>query len=148
MIENQFIMIKPNAIKRGLIGKIIEKYENKGLKIVALKIIQMKDFQAKSLYKEHENKDFYQSLIDFVMSGPVIVMIVQGPNAVQAVRTINGATDPLKADGGSIRGQFGLTITKNIVHASDSVENAEKEWKIFFDKEEIVQYALPIENEI
>ncbi len=114
MIENQFIMIKPNAIKRGLIGNIIEKYEKKGLKIIALKLIQMKASQARALYKEHENKDFYQSLIDFVLSGPVIVMIVQGPNAVQAVRTLNGATNPLEADGGSIRGQLGLTITKKI----------------------------------
>ncbi|CEP77627.1 MAG: nucleoside-diphosphate kinase [Defluviitoga tunisiensis] len=148
MIENQFIMIKPNAIKRGLIGNIIEKYEKKGLKIIALKLIQMKASQARALYKEHENKDFYQSLIDFVLSGPVIVMIVQGPNAVQAVRTLNGATNPLEADGGSIRGQLGLTITKNIVHASDSVENAKKEWKIFFDDQEIINYTLPYENEL
>ncbi len=148
MIENQFIMIKPNAIKRGLIGNIIEKYEKKGLKIIALKLIQMNASQAIALYKEHENKDFYQSLIDFVLSGPVIVMIVQGPNAVQAVRTLNGATNPLEADGGSIRGQLGLTITKNIVHASDSVENAKKEWKIFFDDQEIINYTLPYENEL
>jgi len=148
LIENQFVMIKPNAIKRGLIGRIIEKYENKGLKIVALKIIQMKESQAQALYQEHEKKDFYPSLVDFILSGPVIVMIVRGPNAVQAVRQINGATDPLEADVGSIRGKFGLTITKNIVHASDSRENAEREWRIFFDEQEIVNYSLIGENEL
>ncbi|HBT51201.1 MAG TPA: nucleoside-diphosphate kinase, partial [Petrotoga sp.] len=105
MVEKAFVMIKPNAVKRGLIGEIIKRYEQKGLKVVAMKMIKMKKEQAEELYKVHQGKEFYQPLIEFILSGPVVVMILEGPRVIEAVRSINGETDPLKAQAGSIRGE-------------------------------------------
>jgi nucleoside-diphosphate kinase len=141
-------MIKPNAVKRGLIGEIIKRYEQKGLKVVAMKMIKMKKEQAEELYKVHKGKDFYQPLIEFILSGPVVVMILEGPRVIEAVRSINGETDPLKAQAGSIRGEFGMSVRKNIVHASDSIQSAEKEWGIFFEENEIFEYLCGFENEL
>ena len=146
MIEREFVFIKPNAIRRSLIGEIISRYEKKGLKIIALKMIQMTKTQSEKLYEEHEGKDFYKPLIDFVLSGPVLVMVLEGERAVEVVRHMHGDTDPLKAFPGSIRGDYGLTVRKNIVHASDSQEKAEKEWQIFFDQEELLEYSIGEEN--
>nr|WP_199172691.1 nucleoside-diphosphate kinase [Petrotoga sp. 9PWA.NaAc.5.4] len=146
MIEREFVFIKPNAVRRSLIGEIISRYEKKGLKIIALKMIQMTKTQSEKLYKEHEGKDFYKPLIDFVLSGPVLVMVLEGERAVEVVRHMHGDTDPLKAFPGSIRGDYGLTVRKNIVHASDSQEKAEKEWQIFFDQEELLEYSIGEEN--
>ncbi|PNR92423.1 nucleoside-diphosphate kinase [Petrotoga sp. 9PWA.NaAc.5.4] len=145
-MEREFVFIKPNAVRRSLIGEIISRYEKKGLKIIALKMIQMTKTQSEKLYKEHEGKDFYKPLIDFVLSGPVLVMVLEGERAVEVVRHMHGDTDPLKAFPGSIRGDYGLTVRKNIVHASDSQEKAEKEWQIFFDQEELLEYSIGEEN--
>jgi len=147
-VEKEFVMIKPNAVKRGLIGEIIQRYEQKGLKIVAMKMVKMKKTQAEELYKVHEGKDFYWPLIEFILSGPVVAMILEGPNAIQAVRSINGETDPLKAHAGSIRGKYGISVRKNIVHASDSIQNAVREWEIFFEENEIFEYISGFENEL
>jgi nucleoside-diphosphate kinase len=141
-------MIKPNAVKRGLIGEIIKRYEQKGLKVIAMKMIKMKKAQAEELYKVHQGKDFYQPLIEFILSGPVVVMILEGPRVIEAVRSINGETDPLKAQAGSIRGEFGISVRKNIVHASDSIQSAEREWGIFFEENEIFEYLCGFENEL
>jgi nucleoside-diphosphate kinase len=100
------------------------------------------------LYAQHKGKDFYEPLLEFILSGPVIVMILEGPRAIETVRNINGETDPLKASPGSIRGKYGLSVRKNIVHASDSNKNAEEEWKIFFEEEEIIEYTNGLENEL
>ncbi|PNS02469.1 nucleoside diphosphate kinase [Petrotoga miotherma DSM 10691] len=148
MAEKAFVMIKPNAVKRGLIGEIIKRYEQKGLKVVAMKMIKMKKEQAEELYKVHQGKDFYQPLIEFILSGPVVVMILEGPRVIEAVRSINGETDPLKAQAGSIRGEFGISVRKNIVHASDSIQSAEQEWGIFFEENEIFEYLCGFENEL
>jgi nucleoside-diphosphate kinase len=147
-MEREFVMIKPNAVKRGLTSEIIKNYEQKGLKIVAMKMIKMKRSQAERLYAQHKGKDFYEPLLEFILSGPVIVMILEGPRAIETVRNINGETDPLKASPGSIRGKYGLSVRKNIVHASDSNKNAEEEWKIFFEEEEIIEYTNGLENEL
>jgi len=147
-MEREFVMIKPNAVKRGLTSEIIKNYEQKGLKIVAMKMIKMKRSQAERLYAQHKGKDFYEPLLEFILSGPVIVMILEGPRAIETVRNINGETDPLKASPGSIRGKYGLSVRKNIVHASDSNKNAEEEWKIFFEEEEIIEYRNGLENEL
>ncbi|RAO99197.1 nucleoside diphosphate kinase [Petrotoga sp. 9PW.55.5.1] len=147
-MEREFVMIKPNAVKRGLTSEIIKNYEQKGLKIVAMKMIKMKKSQAERLYTQHKGKDFYEPLLEFILSGPVIVMILEGPRAIETVRNINGETDPLKASPGSIRGKYGLSVRKNIVHASDSNKNAEEEWKIFFKEEEIIEYRNGLENEL
>ncbi|PNR97249.1 nucleoside-diphosphate kinase [Petrotoga olearia] len=147
-MEKAFVMIKPNAVKRGLIGEIIKRYEQKGLKVAAMKMIKMKKEQAEELYKVHQGKEFYQPLIEFILSGPVVVMILEGPRVVEAVRSINGETDPLKAHAGSIRGEFGISVRKNIVHASDSIQSSEQEWGIFFEENEIFEYLCGFENEL
>jgi len=146
--EKEFLMIKPNSVRRGFIGEIIKRLENRGIKIIAMKMIKMTENQASTLYEIHKGKDFYKSLKEFILSGPVIVMIVEAPRAIEMVRHIIGKTDPLKASPGSIRGEFGLSVQKNMVHASDSVENAKFEMNIFFDNSEINNYELDAQNDL
>ena len=140
--EREFLIIKPNSVRRGFIGEIIKRLESRGIKIIAMKMLKITDTQAKELYKVHEGKAFYPSLKEFMLSGPIVAMVLEAPRAIEMVRHIIGNTDPLKASPGSIRGEYGLTVQKNIVHASDSIENAEKEISIFFDEDELIDYEL------
>jgi nucleoside-diphosphate kinase len=133
LLERTFILFKPDSIARGLVGEIISRFEKKGLKIVALKLVRMDKNLAKKLYSIHLGKKFYDELIAYVTSGPVIIMVIEGINAVKLIRKIIGATDPLEAKMGSIRGDYGSDITYNLIHASDSLETAEREIKIFFN---------------
>ena len=133
MLERTFILFKPDSIARGLVGEIISRFEKKDLKIVALKLVRMDINLAKKLYSIHLGKKFYDELIAYVTSGPVIIMVIEGANAVKLIRKIIGATDPLEAEMGSIRGDYGSDITYNLIHASDSLETAEREIKIFFN---------------
>ncbi len=119
-MELEFVMIKPDGVKRGLIGEIISRIERKGLKIRALKMVRMSREQAETLYEEHKGKPFFEDLVNYVTSGPVVVMVVEGPKAVQVVRKMVGATDGAEAEPGSIRGDFALSKARNIVHATDS----------------------------
>ena len=137
-MEREFVMIKPDGVKRGLVGEIISRIERKGLKIVALKMLRMSLEQAKELYKEHEGKPFFEDLINYVTSGPVVAMIVEGPNAVEVVRRMIGDTDGSKAPPGTIRGDFALSKARNVVHATDSPEKVKREYSIFFKEEEVV----------
>ena len=137
MKERTFILLKPDAVRRGLVGRIITRIEDKGMKIGALKLLQLSQTQAEKLYEMHKGKPFYMALISHIISGPVVAMVAESDEAVRAARSIAGATDPLDADVGTIRGDFGLTITENIIHASDSRENALRETKIFFNPEEV-----------
>lgn len=146
--EREFVMIKPNSVRRGIIGEIITRLEKRELKITALKLKNITENEAEELYKEHEGKTFYEELIDFIKSGPVILMIVEGPRAIDMVRHIIGVADPLKSSPGSIRGEYGLTVGKNIVHASDSPVSAERELKIFFNEEEIIEYKLNTQKDL
>jgi nucleoside-diphosphate kinase len=138
-IQREFVMIKPDGVKRGLIGEIIKRIEQKGLKIRALKMIKMSREMAEKLYEEHKGKPFFEDLINYVTSGPVVVMIVEGPNAVEVMRRMIGDTDGSKAAPGTIRGDFALSKARNIVHATDSPEKVEREASIFFKEEEIVE---------
>jgi nucleoside-diphosphate kinase len=138
--------LKPNTIKRQLIGKVLSRFEKRGLKIVAMKMVHMSDYQAEELYQEHKGLDFYEPLLKFVTSGPIVVMVLEGPRAVELVRHTIGKTDPLEAESGSIRGDFGVTVRKNIVHASDSVENAEREISIFFEEKELCTYSIRLDD--
>ena len=138
LIERTFIMLKPDAISRKIIGKIFERIEKKGLKIVALKLVRMNEMKASELYSIHRGKDFFNDLIKFITSGPVIPMILEGPKAVEMVRRIIGSTNPFEAEMGSIRGDYATDITQNVIHAADSPESAEKEMRVFFEKEDIV----------
>ncbi|MDI3473168.1 MAG: nucleoside-diphosphate kinase [Thermotogaceae bacterium] len=139
-IERTFVYIKPDGVRRKLIGEVISRFEKKGLNLVALKMIKLTREKAEELYKEHVGRDFYEPLIKFITSGPVVMMVLEGPRAVEAVRQVVGSTDAVKAFPGSIRGDFALSVRENVVHASDSVESAEREMKIFFNDDEIIQY--------
>ena len=138
--EQTLSIIKPDAVQRGIIGEIYGRFEKAGLKIVAAKMICLTLDEAKSFYAIHEGKPFYIDLINFISSGPIIVQILDGENAIQKNREIMGATNPINADLGTIRRDYGNMqgiVHYNVVHGSDSVENAKKEISFFFAKEEI-----------
>ncbi len=147
-IEKTFAMIKPDGIQRGMVGEVLSRFEKKGLKIVAMKMLKIDKTLAENHYAEHKGKSFYPLLIDFILSGPVIAFILEGPNAINAVRKLVGATDPDEAEPGSIRGDHVLFTTFNIIHASDSPESSEKEISLFFSLEEIFNYNLEIQKSI
>lgn len=137
-IERTLLLIKPDGVKRGLIGKIIHRIEQKGLNITALRMVSVDEQTAGRLYAEHVHKQFFSSLVDFIMSGPVVAMIIEGKNVVSVVRGMVGATDPPKARKGTIRGDFASSITQNTVHASDSLKSAKREISIFFDESKFI----------
>lgn len=131
-MERTLVLIKPDGVERRLVGQIISIYERKGLEITALKMLKPTKEIAEQHYLEHKDKPFFMELVNFITRGKVCAMIIQGDNVVKTVRKINGATDPAEAEPGSIRGQFALSKSENIVHASDSAESAEREIKIWF----------------
>lgn len=135
--ERTFVAIKPDGVQRGLVGEVIRRFETKGYKVTALKMLQVTDAQAKAHYAEHEGKPFYPRLIRYIQSGPIVAMVVEGYNAVAGVRHLMGATDPDKAEVGTIRADFAQVMEYNVVHGSDSVESAEREIAIYFDESEI-----------
>ncbi|MFW6064817.1 MAG: nucleoside-diphosphate kinase [Candidatus Natronoplasma sp.] len=140
-METTFLMVKPDGVQRGLIGKVVSRLEDKGLRIDAMKMMQIDKQEAKEHYAEHKGKDFYEPLLDFITSGPVVVMAVSGDSAISVIRDMVGATDPKEADPGTIRGDYGLDVGRNIVHAADSKESAERELDIFFGKKEYQEYS-------
>lgn len=131
-IEKTLVLVKPDGVKKHICGEVISRFERKGLEVEAIKMIQVPEELAKKHYAEHEGKGFFKDLIAFITSGPVLAMVIKGENAVVAVRQINGATDPLKAVPGSIRGDFATSIDENVVHASDVPETAEREIGLWF----------------
>ena len=131
-VEKTLILVKPDGVKKHICGEVISRFERKGLALHAIKLIEVSMELAKRHYGEHEGKPFFQGLIDFITSGKVLAMVVEGENAIAAVRQINGATDPLKAVPGSIRGDFATSIDENIVHASDAPETAAREIGLWF----------------
>lgn len=139
-MQKTFLMIKPDAVQRNLIGKIIEKIEEKGFMINALKFIKVSEEQAQKHYLVHKGKPFYDSLLKSVTSGPVVVMVISGTNAVKILRSLAGATNPLESCPGTIRGDFSNDIRMNIVHTSDSEENAQYEIGVYFSESEILNY--------
>ena len=134
-IERTFVALKPDAVQRGLIGKIITRFEEKGFKIIALKMLEVSDEQAAAHYAEHVGKPFYQPLIQFITSAPIVAMVIEGIDAIVEVRHIVGATNPDKADVGSIRADYSPLMKCNCIHASDSVASAEREMAIYFNVE-------------
>ena len=131
-VEKTLVLVKPDGVKKHICGEVISRFERKGLEVEAIKMIQVPEELAKKHYAEHEGKGFFKDLIAFITSGPVLVLVIKGENAVAAVRQINGATDPLKAVPGSIRGDFATSIDENVVHASDAPETAEREIGLWF----------------
>ena len=141
MTERTFIMIKPDSVVRGLIGEVISRIERKGLKIVGMRLIHMSVAQANTLYSVHKGKPFFNNLIKFVRSAPVVVMAVEGESAVSVVRRLIGSTDAKEALSGTIRGDLSCSKSMNVIHASDSLDNAQKELAIFFTDREFLKYS-------
>lgn len=132
-----FVMVKPDGVRRGLVGEVIGRLEKKGLTLKALKMIQMDQALASEHYAEHQDKPFFGELIQFITSGPVVPMVFEGREAVSIARLIMGATDPAKSAPGTLRGDFATLITENIVHGSDSPESADREIALYFQPEEM-----------
>ncbi|MGA8848259.1 MAG: nucleoside-diphosphate kinase [Dehalococcoidia bacterium] len=144
-MERSLVLIKPDAIQRGLAGEIISRLERKGFKIVAMKMLHMDKNLAQRHYAIHKGKAFFDDLVNFITSSPVIAIVFQGKNAVEIIRQMMGETDPAKASSGTIRGDFGIDIGHNLIHGSDSLENASKEIDLFFSAEEIFNYERELD---
>lgn len=140
-MERTYLMIKPDAVQRGLCGEIVSRFEKKGLKLVAMKFMQIPKATAEFHYGEHKGKKFYDSLIAYITSGPVLAMVWEGEDAVSVCRTMMGKTNPKESAPGTIRGDYGMQTGMNIIHGSDSPESAEREISIFFKPEELVNYT-------
>jgi nucleoside-diphosphate kinase len=131
-VDRTLILVKPDAFARGLTGEIIARFERKGLRIVALQLMTMSEELAKRHYAEHEGKPFFGELVEFIVSGPQVAMVLEGEQAIAAARQVIGATNPIEAAPGSIRGDFAIAVGQNMVHGSDSRESAEREAALFF----------------
>lgn len=131
-MERTFVMIKPDGVRKGLVGEVISRFERIGLSILALKLVHLKREEAEELYAVHKGKSFFEPLVNYVTSGPVVMMVLEGTGAINVVRKVMGATDPQEAQPGTIRGDFALSIEENIVHGSDSKETASREISLFF----------------
>jgi len=136
-LQTTLVIIKPDAIQRGIIGEIITRLEHRGLKLIAAKFIHIKDEFAKKHYAAHIGKPFYEGLVRYISTSPVLVMVWAGPDAIKAVRQTFGATNPLEASPGTLRHDFAILTSRNLVHASDSVESAKIEIEMWFSKEEL-----------
>ncbi|MEX1295442.1 MAG: nucleoside-diphosphate kinase [Candidatus Limnocylindrales bacterium] len=145
MSERTLILIKPDGVQRGLVGRLIDRYESRGLRIAGLKLLQADRALAERHYAVHSDKPFFVGLIEFITSGPLVAMAVEGPKAIEICRAINGATRPNEAAPGSIRGDFALETGMNIVHASDSPENAAAELALWFEPAELLDYERAID---
>ena len=137
-MERTLIIIKPDAVQRGLTGEILRRFESRGLRIIGMKFIQVSDALARRHYGEHEGKGFYEGLVEYITSSPVVVIALEGSNAVAAARKTIGSTKPFEAEAGSIRGDLALEVGRNLVHGSDSVENGAKEVANFFSEGELM----------
>lgn len=137
-IERTYAMVKPDGVKRALVGEVVKRLENKGFKIVGMKLMQISQETAQTHYGEHEGKPFFEDLVSFITSGPVVAMVVEGENAIGEWRKMMGATNPKDAELGTIRGDYASTIDENVVHGSDAPATAEREIGIFFEEDELL----------
>lgn len=144
-MERTFVIVKPDGVQRALTGEIIKRLEQRGLKLLAGKFIMVSQELAEKHYAAHVGKPFYKGLVKYITAAPVMAMIWEGPEAVAAVRNTMGATDPVKADPGSIRHDYAVLISRNLTHASDSVESAEKEIALWFKPEEICDWDRTVD---
>jgi len=139
--ERTFVMVKPDGVHRGLVGRIVARLEDRGLKLVAGKFVELDEALAREHYAEHEDEPFFEDLVSFITSGPVFATVWEGMDAVARVRDMMGETDPADSDPGTIRGDFGLDLGRNVIHGSDTEPgSAEREIELFFDDEELVDY--------
>ena len=145
-MERTLVIIKPDGVQRQLIGPIITRLERRGLKIAAMKLIQVSNDLARKHYAIHEGKPFYEPLIQYITSAPVVVMVVEGPSAIEATRNTMGATNPVTATPGTIRADYGLEIGRNLVHGSDGPETAAAEIALWFDPSELLTYQRDVDR--
>jgi len=145
-MERTLVLIKPDAVQRGLVGDILSRLERTGLKLVALKMLQMDREMAERHYAIHRGKPFFEGLVQFITSSPLVAAIFEGPMAVETVRKTMGETDPARAAPGTIRGDLALDIGRNVVHGSDSVENAEQEISLFFRPQDVLNYERQVQR--
>ena len=145
-MEQTLVIIKPDGVQRQLIGPIITRLERRGLKIVAMKMMQVSTDLAREHYAIHEGKPFYEPLIQYITSSPVVVLVVEGPNAIEVTRNTMGATNPVSAAPGTLRADYGLEIGRNLVHGSDGPETAVAEIALWFDQSEILSYERDVDR--
>jgi nucleoside-diphosphate kinase len=145
-VERTLIIIKPDGVQRGLIGEIISRFERRGLRIVAMRFMQITEELARQHYAIHKGKPFYKPLVTYITSGPVVAMILEGNNAIQIARNTMGATNPADADPGTIRADLGVEIGRNLVHGSDGPDTAASETSLFFDESEVVNWSRELER--
>jgi nucleoside-diphosphate kinase len=145
-MERTLILIKPDAMQRGLAGEIISRLERRGLRIAAMRLFQMEDALARKHYAEHEGKGFYEGLIEYITASPIIAAVLEGTGAVDVVRKTIGATNPAAADGGTIRGDLGLETGRNLIHGSDSLESAKRELSLFFEEDQVHSYSRDVDT--
>ncbi|OPX84468.1 MAG: Nucleoside diphosphate kinase [Pelotomaculum sp. PtaB.Bin104] len=145
-MERTYLMVKPDGVQRNLAGEIISRFEKKGFKIIGLKMFRLPRGLAEKHYGEHVGKPFFTALVDYITSGPVVAMVIEGKNAVSAAREMMGATDPLKAAPGTIRNSYGIDIGRNVIHGSDSPDSAAREIGLFFKEEELVEYSRDVDR--
>jgi len=143
-MEKSLVLIKPDAMQRGLAGTIITRLEKQGLKLVAIRMLHLNKALARRHYAIHKDKPFFNGLVDYISSAPIVAAVFEGEGAIAVIRKMMGATDPAKAEAGTIRGDFGVDIEHNSVHGSDSTETAEKEIELFFSEDEIFNYRQEI----
>ncbi len=146
MTERTLVLVKPDGVQRLLVGRILARYEERGLRIVGLKLVQVDRDLAERHYAVHREKPFFAGLVEFITSAPLVALALEGPDAVAVVRTMNGATRPNQADPGTIRGDLALVTSQNLVHASDSPETAQFELDLWFRPEELVGYTREIDR--
>lgn len=142
MIQKSFVMMKPDAVARRLMGKILSRFEEKGLQIIGVKLMQIDEDLAKTHYGEHSEKPFFNDLVSYITSSPALAMVIKGEDATSVIRKMVGATNPQEADLGTIRGDFAMDMGRNIIHASDSPDSAEREIALFFNEDEICDYSI------
>ena len=145
-MERSFVIIKPDAVQRGKIGEIVSRFERKGFKIVGMKLVSITREQAERQYSCHKGKPFFDSLVDFMISGPSVVMVVEARDALVLVRKLMGATDPLKAEPGTVRGDYAVDIKHNLIHGSDCADSYAYEYPIYFSEVELLSYSLSLDE--
>ena len=139
-MERTLIIVKPDGVQRGLVGQVLGRFETRGFKLAGLKLMHISRSLAERHYAEHQGKPFYEGLVAFITSAPVVVGVVEGPGVVAIARAMMGATNPANADVGTIRGDFAVTMSYNVIHGSDSIASAEREIALFFDPSELLDY--------
>lgn len=145
-MERTYLMVKPDGVQRNLAGEIISRFEKRGFKIIGLKMLQISRATAEKHYGEHAGKPFFAGLVDFITSGPVVAMVLEGSGVISAAREMMGATNPLKAVPGTIRGSYGIDTGRNIIHGSDSPESAAREIALFFKEDELFTYNRDVDR--